>query len=126
MIRFLFSAWCAWQCLPGVVASPIVALAQEITVRPQAQPGPLDNPLKGWCPYTNAGKIAQPYSMVFQYVSWRELEPVENDFRFADWEKSWDVEAARGRHIIFRVYIDYPKKESGLRAASASGLDIAF
>jgi hypothetical protein len=90
------------------------AVAAEVIVRPEAKAGPLDNPLKGWCPYTDAGRIHQPYSMVFQYVSWRELEPVENDYRFDDWEQSWNVAAAQGKHIIFRVYVDYPSKPSGL------------
>lgn len=88
--------------------------AEERVVRPTPQAGPLDNPLKGWCPYPNAGKIHQPYSLVFQYISWRELEPAENDYRFEDWEKSWEVPAAAGKHIVFRVYVDYPKKKSGL------------
>ena len=44
--------------------------------RPTPSPGPLDNPLKGYCLYTTAGKIHRPYSMVFQYVSWKELESV--------------------------------------------------
>ncbi|MCO6456221.1 MAG: DUF4832 domain-containing protein [Pirellulaceae bacterium] len=88
--------------------------AEETVVRPRPAAGPLDNPLKGWCPYTNAGRIHQPYSMVFQYISWRELEPVENEFRFEEWEESWNREAARGKHIIFRVYVDYPSKPSGL------------
>lgn len=88
--------------------------AQEVVVRPQAMAGRLDNPLKGWCPYTNAGKIHQPYSMVFQYVSWRELEPIENDYRFEEWENTWDCELGKDKHVIFRVFIDYPKKASGL------------
>lgn len=88
--------------------------AEEIVVRPRPAAGPLDNPLKGWCPYTDAGPIYQPYSMVFQYITWSELEPMENEFRFEDWEKSWEVEAGRDQHIIFRVIIDYPSKPSGL------------
>jgi hypothetical protein len=88
--------------------------AQDVTVQPRPQPGALDNPLKGWCPYTNAGAITQPYSMVFQYISWRELEPVENDFRFDAWEQTWDSPAAKNKHVLFRVYIDYPGKPSGL------------
>lgn len=90
------------------------APAEEVTVRPQSAEGPLDNPLKGWCPYTNAGPIHQPYSMVFQYISWRELEPVEGQFEFDRWEKVWDSEAGTGKHVIFRVYVDYPSKPSGL------------
>lgn len=80
-------------------------------------PGPLDNPLKGWCTYTDAGPIHQPYSMVFRYVSWRELEPREGDFRFAEWEeRAWNDAPARGKHVVLRVYIDYPSLPSGLPA----------
>ncbi len=78
-------------------------------------PGPLDNPLKGWCTYTDSD-LYLPYAMVFRYVSWRELEPAEGDYRFADWErKSWDGDPkAAGKHVVFRVYIDYPGLLSGL------------
>lgn len=90
------------------------AVAEELVVRPQPMAGPLDNPLKGWCPYTNAGEISQPYSMAFQYVSWRELEPRENDYRFDQWETSWDRKLGKDKHVIFRVFVDYPSKPSGL------------
>lgn len=97
-----------------LLMSPVCLNAEEMVVRPLPQPGPLDNPLKGWCPYTDAGTIRQPYSMVFLYVPWSELEPTPGNYRFDAWEKSWNVEAARGKHIIFRVYIDYPSLPSGL------------
>jgi hypothetical protein len=72
-------------------------------------------PLKGWAPYTTAGKIHQPYSMVFLYASWKELEPVEGQFEFEKWEKEdWAHPQAKGKHVIFRVYLDYPTKESGI------------
>ncbi|QDT33221.1 DUF4832 domain-containing protein [Thalassoglobus polymorphus] len=107
----------AFSVLLGIVPSlcfSAPASSEEIVVRPQSKAGPLDNPLKGWAPYTDAGKIHQPYSMVFQYISWRELEPVQGDFRFDEWEKAWEVERANGKHIIFRVYVDYPSLPSGL------------
>lgn len=101
-----------------IIALFLVAIAnvsaEDVVIRPQPADGPLDNPLKGWCPYTNAGTIHQPYTMVFQYISWRELEPIEGEFRFEEWEKSWNNEAARGKHVIFRVYVDYPDMASGL------------
>lgn len=101
-----------------VMALFLVPLAQitaeQVIFRPKPAEGRLDNPLKGWCPYPNAGEIHQPYSMVFQYISWRELEPTEGDFRFEEWEDSWDSKAAIDKHIVFRVYIDYPEKPSGL------------
>ena len=108
------SVLCALLGFFLVLALVDQASAEEVVIRPQPKAGPLDNPLKGWCPYTNAGKIHQPYSMVFQYISWRELEPLENDFQFDEWEKSWNVESATGKHIVFRVYVDYPSKPSGL------------
>lgn len=99
----------------ALVVIPVACVsAEDITIRPRSADGPLDNPLKGWCPFTNAGTIHQPYSMVFQDISWRELEPVEDDFRFEDWEKSWNSEAGKGKHVVFRVHVDYPTKPSGL------------
>jgi Domain of unknown function (DUF4832) len=87
----------------------------EVIVRPEAAPGPLDNPLKGWCPYTDAGPIRQPYSMVFLYLPWKELEPEEGRYAFDRWERlGWSVPEAAGKHVVFRVYIDYPSKPTGL------------
>ena len=83
--------------------------------RPAAALGPLDNPLKGYCLYTNSGKIHRPYSMVFQYISWRELEPIEGKYTFEDWEKKdWNHPRAKDKHLVLRVYVDYPSKPSGL------------
>ena len=90
------------------------ASTSNVVVKPPIAAGPLDNPLKGWCPYTEAGEIHQPYSMTYQTISWRELEPAEGDFRFDAWEKSWDNAAGKDKHVIFRVTIDYPSAPSGL------------
>ncbi len=96
------------NCVPGRPES-------EAIVRPEAAPGPLDNPLKGWCPYIDAGPIRQPYSMAFLYVPWKELEPEEGRYDFDRWErKSWSVPQAEGKHVVLRVYIDYPSRPSGL------------
>ena len=94
-------------------ATPVEAA--EKTVRLPAAPGPLENPLKGWCPYTDAGQIQFPYSMVFFPVAWSELEPREGRYAFDDWEKkAWSVEAARNKHVAFRVYIDMPARPPGI------------
>jgi hypothetical protein len=87
--------------------------AAEVVVRPEPAPGPLDNPLKGWCPYTEPTR--QPYSMVFLYFPWKVLEPEENHFAFEKWERqAWSVPEAKGKHLVLRPYIDYPTKPSGL------------
>ncbi len=96
--------------LLGVANLPHITIqepTQTLTFAPAL--GALDNPYKGWCPYTNAGKIHQPYSMVFRYVTWRELEPHEGDYRFKEWEqRDWEEPLAKGKHVIFRVTCDYP------------------
>ena len=70
-----------------------------------------DQPLKGWAPYTTTGEIHQPYSMVFFYASWKELEPIEGQYEFEKWEKeTWTHPRANGKHVIFRIYMDYPNK----------------
>jgi hypothetical protein len=84
-------------------------------IRFSSAPGPLDNPLKGWCSYIHPDKLYQPYSMFFRYVPWRKIEPAEGRFAFEEWEKeTWDVPKAKGKHIVFRVFIDYPSQPSGL------------
>ena len=108
---------CCWILLAAQIVSVtwLAAAADSLTVyRPPAGLGPLDNPLKGYCLYTNAGKIHRPYSMVFQYVSWKELEPIEGKYAFEAWEKKWEHPLAMGKHVVLRVYVDYPSKPSGL------------
>ncbi len=104
-----------WVGLLALLIASSTARAEEVIVRPETAPGPLDNPLKGWCPYTDANPIGLPYSMVFQYASWKDLEPVEGQFAFEAWERrAWSVPEARGKHVVFRIYVDYPGKPSGL------------
>ena len=87
----------------------------QVVVHPAPALGPLDNPLKGWCPYTDAGPIRLPYSLVFLYAPWNKLEPTEGHFEFDKWERTaWSVPEAEGKHVILRIYIDYPSRPSGL------------
>ena len=86
-----------------------------VVVRPAEAPGPLDNPLKGYCPYVNAGKIHRPYSMSFLYASWKKLEPRKGYYAFDAWEREeWNHPRAEGKHLVLRVFADYPGKPSGL------------
>jgi hypothetical protein len=86
-----------------------------VVIHPKSAPGPLDNPLKGYCVYTDAGSIHRPYSMVFLYVPWKKIEPTEGQYAFAEWEKTaWAHKAAVGKHVVLRVYADYPGESSGV------------
>lgn len=107
-------------CLLFALVPLLLAQASQVTgaeklVRLKAAPGPLSNPLKGWCPYTDAGEIELPYSMVFFPVAWNELEPRQGQYAFDKWEKkAWSVERARGKHVVFRVYADMPARPTGM------------
>lgn len=53
--------------------------------------------------------------MAFFYVSWRELEPNPGDRRFAQWEsQKWNTPQAQGKHIVIRLYLDYPNLPTGV------------
>jgi len=82
----------------------------------QPIPGPLDNPLKGWIPYANEGNgIFQPSGGVYYNVYWKDLEPQEGVYKFAEWEQSaWSLPAAAGKHIFFRVIMDYPSQPQAI------------
>jgi hypothetical protein len=81
-------------------------------------PGPLDNPLKGWAAYWFSWltEYHQPVRMNFWYVSWRELEPNPQDYRFESWEQTWNQTRpnTRENHVVLRVYLDYPGKPTGV------------
>lgn len=81
-----------------------------------AVPGPLDNPLKGWAPFVSeGGTVTLPYSLAYFNVTWKELEPVEGRYEWEKWEKSaWELPGAKGKHIIFRVVMDYPGSPTGV------------
>jgi hypothetical protein len=104
--------------ITGIVACsispPATAAPPEKVVRPKSAAGPLNNPLKGWCPFTDAGRITLPYSMVFFPVAWNELEPQDGKYAFEEWERRmWDIDPARGKHVVFRIYADMPNRPSG-------------
>ena len=81
-----------------------------------AAPGPVSNPLKGYAPYVPGGEFAGvPTTMAFYETSWRELEPTEGEYRFADWEaKTMHSAASKDKRIVLRVWMDYPNKELGV------------
>jgi hypothetical protein len=89
---------------------------QSRVVRPAPAEGPLSNPLKGWAAYSHEwSTYALPARMTYQYVSWRELEPERGVYRFAEWEReNWDSPNARGKHVVFRLYLDYPNLPVGV------------
>jgi hypothetical protein len=78
--------------------------------------GPLNNPLKGWAAYAEPDEsYSLPVTMTFVYVSWRQLESTKGKYAFADWEdRVWNVGSAKNKHIVFRLFLDYPNQSTGL------------
>ena len=80
-----------------------------------AAPGPLTNPLKGWAAYSEPdNQHSLPVSMAYFYRSWRELEPQRGKFAFDAWERHWDNPAALDKHVVLRLYLDYPGQPCGI------------
>lgn len=74
---------------------------------------PADNPLKGFLPYS--GSYENPHSMEWFYVPLNELMGGPDSYTFDTGlePKLADV-ASRGHQAVFRVFLDYPAKPSGI------------
>jgi Domain of unknown function (DUF4832) len=90
---------------------------------------PLDNPLKGFVPYQpwfdrkdakddptkhDENKDFVPHSMEWFYVP---LSSLQKDYEKFDWteiEQNLAQIKGRGRQAVFRVYLDYPGRDSGV------------
>lgn len=89
---------------------------------------PVDNPLKGFLPFYDASEEAYfkdgddwrerptqlPYSMEFFYLPLNKLMNGLNDFNWTELDKRLAAVASRGNQAVFRVYLDYPNKPSGI------------
>ncbi|MDH6369966.1 hypothetical protein M2444_001744 [Paenibacillus sp. PastF-3] len=89
---------------------------------------PVDNPLKGFLPFYDASEEAYfkvgddwrdrptqlPYSLEFFYLPLSKLMNNLNDFDWSELDKRLAAIASRGNQSVFRVYLDYPNKPSGI------------
>ncbi|MFC5405542.1 hypothetical protein [Cohnella soli] len=89
---------------------------------------PIDNPLKGFMPFLDAGKEGfykigddwrdrpsqMPYSMEFFYEPLSEVMKGPNKFDWSHFDKQLNEIASRGHQAVFRFYVDYPNKPSGI------------
>jgi hypothetical protein len=94
----------------------IVVAAHSIDVDLPSGPGPLTNPLKGFAPWSTEGtQLNTAVSMAYVDASWRALEPKDGEFQFQAWEdKAWNTSIAKGKRVVFRVWIDYPGQSTGV------------
>lgn len=92
------------------------------------QTAPVDNPLKGFLPFYDASEEAYfkvgddwrdrptqlPYSLEFFYLPLNKLMNNLDDFNWTELDKRLEEVASRGNQSVFRVYLDYPNKPSGI------------
>ena len=82
-------------------------------------PAPIDNPLKGFLPFSDsaAWRIDDnqlPYSMEFFYIPLNDIMTNFNEYDWSKLESRVDDITSRGNQAIFRVYLDYPHKPTGI------------
>jgi len=79
----------------------------------------LNNPYAGWVPWAkdkskpDGESYAQPHSLVYAGVSWRELEPVRGQFDWAGIEEKYqfDFWAQSGKRVNLRIVLDLPTSD---------------
>ncbi len=103
--------------LLSAVFQPVagVTAAEPIVFRPAYAPGPADNPLKGFVPYAGQGRDF-PHSLEFNYLSLASIMTGPTNFNWAPMEQLLDGIASRGCQSVFRIYMEYPRKPSGVPA----------
>jgi hypothetical protein len=73
------------------------------------------NPLKGFVPFSgDHGPDAIPHSMEFFYIPLNDLMDGPSSFTWNPLDARLDAIADRGHHSVFRVFLDYPKKPTGI------------
>ncbi|MGE5583310.1 MAG: DUF4832 domain-containing protein [Bacillota bacterium] len=84
---------------------------------------PVENPLKGFMPYLDARNVTKPgrdnydrfpYSMEYFYMPLRQLMVDNNKFDWSDLEMNLNSIASRGNQAVFRIYLDYPQRATGI------------
>ncbi len=92
--------------------APLSAAAVAWTAMPYAS-APIDNPLKGFMPY--AGNYPTfPHSMEFFYMPLRDVMTGPSTFTWHPLDAQLNQTARRGHQAVFRFYLDYPGRPSGI------------
>jgi len=72
--------------------------------------GPIINPLMGWAPWATLKSSAQPHTLVYMDLTWRDFEPIEGVYDFSGFEKKQQLARWReqGQRVVFRFVLDVP------------------
>lgn len=89
--------------------------AETVVLRPTPAPGPADNPLKGFVPYARQTRDF-PDSLEFGCLALLDLMPGPSEFDWKPLERLLDDVASRGCQTVFRIWMEYPKRPTGVPA----------
>ncbi len=83
---------------------------QIITIVPTVSNEVLANPFKGYVYYLDGAPSSTtvPLTLVYDDVTWRQLEPTKGNFNWAGFENGWSTQVALGRKIGFRFKMADP------------------
>lgn len=103
------------KLLGKLIVTFLVASECVVAAPLDYSPSAPDNPLKGLVPYASAsGKAQFPHSMEFSYFSLKDVMKGPNEFDWQVIEKTLNETKKRGNQLIFRIYCEYPGKESAV------------
>ena len=109
----LLLAHAAVLLFAGFLPVASVTAAEPVVFEPAYAPGPADNPLKGFVPYAGQGR-SFPHSLEFNYLSLASMMTGPTTFNWSPLERLLDGIASRGCQGVFRVYLEYPRKPTGV------------
>lgn len=95
------------------LASLCLHAAQPLTFEPAHEPAPADNPLKGFVPYADQGRQF-PHSLEFGYLPLAAMMTGPDQFDWGPMDRLLDGIASRSCQAVFRVYLEYPGKPTGV------------
>ena len=106
--------WWLAVILSGVLSLSVFAEAPVWQVQDYA-PASVDNPLKGLVPYADSsGANLFPHSMEFSYFPLSAVVTGPDSYDWTPLESFLAKRAERGMQAIFRFYLEYPGKPSGV------------
>jgi hypothetical protein len=70
----------------------------------------------GWAPWANVDESAQPHTLVYADLTWREFEPREGVLDFAAFEDKQQLARWRreGKRVVFRFVLDKPDDDASV------------
>ena len=92
-----------------------VSAAEPVWRNLEYAPSPVDNPLKGLVPYSDAAhREAFPHSMEFSYFPLAAVVKGPEQYDWSAFDTWLNKVAERGHQAVFRFYTEYPGKTNGV------------